>query len=616
MMMQIKRLLVGKPLDSAQQQHQRLAAPVALAVFSSDALSSVAYASEAILGVLLLAGAASLSLVIPISAGIVVLLGIVGFSYRQTIHAYPNGGGAYIVAHNNLGSMPGLIAAASLLIDYVLTVAVSVSAGVAALIALATTWGFPQLEVYRVDVALLLIAFVTIINLRGVKESGIIFAIPTYLFIFSILIMIALGFARMFAGNEAPIVPVEMPQATESIGLFLLLRAFSAGCTAMTGVEAISNGVPAFKKPESQNASTTLTWMIGLLGLMFLGISVLANHYKAVPREGVTVVSQVANAIVGDGPMFLIIQVSTALILALAANTAFADFPRLASLLSTDRFLPRQFSQRGDRLVFSNGIISLGLFAALLVVLFDAREQAMLPLYAIGVFISFTLSQFGMVVHHQREHEPGYRRGMVINGIGGVLTAVVLVVLVITRFTEGAWAVLVLMPLLVLVFRAINTHYRTVARQLSLEKAPPVEAVRRHTALVLVSGMHRGVLPALQYAKSLAQDNTVAVYVDMDPEATEKVRAKWGQWEHDIPLIVLPSPYRSLVRPILRYIDELDELYEDDVLSVIVPEFVPSLWWEHLLHNQTALLIRTALLFRRGIVIVSVPYHLERGNSG
>ena len=612
MIMQLKRLLVGKPLDNEAQQHQRLSKRIALAVFSSDALSSVAYASEAILGVLLLAGAASLSLIVPISIGIVGLLATVGFSYRQTIHAYPNGGGAYIVARENLGKTPGLIAAASLLIDYVLTVAVSVSAGVAALAALATTWGFHDLERYSVDVALVLIALVTLINLRGVKESGVIFAVPTYMFVVSMFAMIGIGLARMALGGAQPLVSTELPPAVENIGLFLLLRAFSAGCTAMTGVEAISNGVPAFRKPESHNASTTLIWMISLLSAMFLGISFLANYYRIAPREGVTVISQIANIIVGTGPAFLFIQVATALILVLAANTAFADFPRLANLLSNDRFLPRQFSQRGDRLVFSNGIVVLGVFAALLVVFFQAREQAMLPLYAIGVFISFTLSQVGMVIHHQRVKDPGWQRGAVVNGLGGALTALVLFVLIITRFTEGAWAVVVLIPIMVIVLRSIHRHYADVARQLSLADAPPPTAVRRHTAVVLISGVHKGVIPALQYGLSLAPDNVQAVYVDLDSEATAKLQTKWDHWGCGVPLVIVPSPYRSLLRPLLQYIDEIDRLYEDDVLTIIMPEFIPLRWWEHLLHNQTALLIRTALLFRRGRVVISVPYRLEK----
>jgi hypothetical protein len=375
-------------------------------------------------------------------------------------------------------------------------------------------------------------------------------------------------------------------------------------------VEAISNGVPAFKRPESNNASTTLLWMVGILGAMFLGLSVLAHYYGAIPREEVSLVSQIARQVVGTGPSFFIIQVSTALILVLAANTSYADFPRLASLLSRDRFLPRQFSSRGDRLVFSNGIVALGAFAAMLVIIFDAREQAMLPLYAIGVFISFTLSQYGMVRHWQRLREPGWQASAAINAIGAVLTAVVFIVIIVTRFAHGAWSVLVLIPLLVLLFRAIHQHYIEVARQLSLEQSPQTQPVRRNTALVLVSGVHRGVIPAVEFAKALAQENTTALYVNLDDEQIEKVRAKWAQWGSGVPLVILDSPYRSLIRPILHYIDEFDKQYDDDVLSVILPEFIPSKWWHHFLHNQTALTLKAALLFRKGVVVISVPYHL------
>lgn len=613
MIAEFKRLLVGNPIETAAQHDQRLSKRIALAVFSSDALSSVAYASEAILFVLVIAGVQALPLVIPISVAIVLLLLIVGFSYRQTIHAYPNGGGAYIVAHENLGEVPGLIAAASLLIDYVLTVAVSISAGVFAITSLATTWGYPGLGDYRVEIALGCIALITLINLRGVKESGLIFSVPTYVFIVSIVIMIGLGFYHVAVGGWVAAAPrlAATAAAAEPLGIFLILRAFAAGCTALTGVEAISNGVPAFKRPESKNASSTLIWMIATLGVMFLGISVLAYYIGAAPREDVSVISQIAIQIVGTGPAFFIIQVATALILVLAANTSYADFPRLASLLSRDRYLPRQFSSRGDRLVFSNGIVALGVFAALLVVAFDAREQAMLPLYAIGVFISFTLSQFGMVRHWLREREPGWQRSVLINGVGAALTAVVLVVIVVTKFEQGAWAVLVLTPIVVLLFRSVHKHYQQVARQLSLEKAPRVEPVRRHTALVLISGIHRGVVPALEFARSIAPDNTTALYVDLDAEHTRKIEEKWALWGAGIPLQVLDSPYRSLVRPIMRYIDQIDAQYDDDVLSVILPEFIPSKWWQHLLHNQTALAIKAALLFRKGVVVISVPYHLE-----
>jgi amino acid transporter len=554
---ELKRFLVGRPIETAAQHDQRLSKRIALAVFSSDALSSVAYASEAILVVLITAGTGSLPLVIEISLGIALLLLIVGFSYRQTIYAYPSGGGAYIVAHENLGEIPGLIAAASLLIDYVLTVAVSVSAGVFAITSLAATWGYLGLATYRVEIALGCITLITIINLRGVKESGLIFSVPTYVFVVSMIALLGVGLMRIATTNAAPIpiAPSELSIPTATIGLFLLLQAFSAGCTALTGVEAISNGVPAFRRPESKNAATTLLWMVGILGAMFLGLSVLVHYYGTVPREDVSVVSQIARQVVGTGPAFFVIQVSTALILVLAANTSYADFPRLASLLSRDRFLPRQFSSRGDRLVFSNGIVALGVFAALLVIVFDAREQAMLPLYAIGVFISFTLSQYGMVRHWLRLRESGWRTSAIINAIGAVLTAVVFIVIIITRFSHGAWAVLVLLPILVLLFRAIHQHYVTVARQLSLAKTARVVPVQRNTAIVLISGVHRGVIPALEFAKSIATDNTMAVYVNLDDEQTEKVRVKWSQWGSGVPLIVLESPYRSLIGPIMRYID-------------------------------------------------------------
>ncbi|HET9222024.1 MAG TPA: APC family permease [Roseiflexaceae bacterium] len=616
MISELKRVLVGQPLDNAQQHHQRLSKRIALAVFSSDALSSVAYATEAILLVLAAAGALALELVIPISIGIAVLLLIVGFSYRQTIHAYPSGGGAYIVAHDNLGEVPGLIAAAALLIDYVLTVAVSISAGVFQITSLANTWGYPALADYRVEIAIGAIALITVINLRGVKESGMIFAVPTYLFVFSMFGLIVMGLSNVIGAGAAPLPPdpahLPAPSEVAPLGLFLLLQAFAAGCTAMTGVEAISNGVPAFGRPEPKNASTTLLWMVGILGSMFLGISVLAYYFGAVAMEDRSVVSQIASHVVGTGPVYFVMLVATALILLLAANTSYADFPRLASLLSHDRYLPRQFSSRGDRLVFSNGILALGVFASLLVIVFDAREQAMLPLYAIGVFISFTLSQYGMVRHWQRSREPDWQRSVAINAIGAALTGVVFVVIVVTKFSHGAWVVLVLLPILVLGFRAVHKHYREVAHQLSLEKAQRIEPVRRHTALVLVSGIHRGVIPALQFAKSLAPDNTTALYVDLDSDAAEKIKTKWAQWGCDVPLEILTSPYRSLVRPVLRFIDRMDARYDDHVLSVILPEFIPSKWWQHLLHNQTALILKGALLFRKGVVVISVPYHLDQ----
>jgi amino acid transporter len=612
-----KRLLLGKPIATEQQHHERLSNVTALAVFSSDALSSVAYATEAILAVLVLAGSQALGLSLPIGAGIATLLVVVAFSYRQTIRAYPKGGGGYVVARENIGDNAGLIAAAALLIDYVLTVAVSISAGVAAITSLASNWGFPEVKTYAVELGLVFILLVTLANLRGVKESGAIFAVPTYAFVVSILLMIGFAIAQGLMFGPAPVRHLIAPDLVgegEAIGLWLFMRAFAAGCTALTGIEAISDGVPAFKEPESKNASLTLSFMVGLLVTMFLGITWLANAHGAVPNEATheTVVSQIARTVFGVGPVYVFIQVATALILILAANTAYADFPRLASFLSRDRYLPRQFSSRGDRLVFSNGILALGLFSALLVVIFHANEIAMLPLYAIGVFISFTLSQSGMVQRHLRLRAEGWQRSALINGLGASLTAVVLMVLGVTKFSHGAWVVMVLIPILVLIFRGIHEHYRRVAEQLSLATAAKPRAVRRLTAIVLVSGIHKGVLPALELAKSLAPDNVTAVYVNLDPEHTDRVQMRWCDWGCEVPLVVLESPYRSLIAPLMRYIDEVDGRYGDDELMVILPEFVPARWWEHLLHNQTGLILRTALMFRKGKVVVSVPYQLER----
>ena len=611
-----KRLLIGKPIATEHQQHERLNKLTALAVFSSDALSSVAYATEAILAVLILGGTAAHGLGLPIAGGIAFLLLVVAISYRQTIRAYPNGGGAYIVAHENLGPLPGLVAAAALLIDYVLTVAVSISAGVAAITSLAGNWGAPWLAQYAVVLALLCILIVGLANLRGVKESGAVFAVPTYVFIVSILGMVAWGVISVLRGSAVTVVqPVAAEfQAGETLGLWLVLRAFAAGCTALTGVEAISNGIPAFKQPEAKNAATTLSWMVGILGLMFLGITWLADRLQAMPNDLTheTVISQLARSVFGIGPTYTIIQVATALILVLAANTAYADFPRLASLLAHDRFLPRQFASRGDRLVFSNGILILSLFAAGLVSYFQANEIAMLPLYAIGVFLSFTLSQGGMILHHLREREAGWRYGLGINGLGAALTAVVLVVLAVTKFTHGAWVVLVLIPLLVLIFHRIHEHYVRVAEQLSLTAAVMPQPVRRLTAIVLVSGVHKGTLPALQLARSLAPDNVTAVTVSLDEQQTEKIQARWREWGCEVPLVVLESPYRSLITPLLNYIDEVDGRYRDDEVLVILPEFVPARWWEHVLHNQTGFILRAALTFQKGKTVISVPYKLGR----
>lgn len=615
MIAELKRLFVGRPLATEQLAHERLSKRIALAVFSSDALSSVAYATEAILIALIAASQLALGFATPIAIGIALLLITVAFSYRQTIIAYPQGGGTYIVSRENLGTTPALVAASALLIDYVLTVAVSMSASVAAI-----TSAVQALEPYRVELAVGLISLVTLANLRGLKESGQIFAIPTYLFIVSMFTLISVGLFKVIVSGGAvpPAPPPHVPYMAEevqTISFFLLLRAFAAGCTALTGIEAIADGVPAFKKPESRNASITLVVMAVILCTMFLGTTVLANAYHIIPDGSPapeTANSQLARVIFGSGsPFYYILQFATMLILVLASNTAFADFPRLSYFLANDRFLPRQFAQRGDRLVFSNGVVALGICSSLLVIAFGAREQQLLHLYAVGVFLSFTLSQFGMVQRWRRLRTPGWQRNASINLLGAIVTGTVLVVIASTKFIEGAWAVLVLIPIMVIGFRSIHAHYRAVARQLSLADAPPPTAVRRHTAVVLISGVHRGVVPAVQYGLSIAPDNVTAVYVDMDPEVTLKLKEKWKQWGSGIPLAVLPSPYRSLIRPLMNYIDEIDAQYDDDVLTIILPEFIPSKWWQHLLHNQTALLIKATLLFSKGKIVTSVPYHLE-----
>lgn len=604
----LRHLLFGDPLATWQAKHERLTNAKALAVFSSDALSSVAYATEEILFVLLPAGMAGLSLSIPIAIAIAILLWIVGTSYYQTIHAYPQGGGSYIVTKDNLGDLPGLVAAGALLTDYVLTVAVSIAAGVSALYSF-----YPPLYPYRVYLGVAGIVLITIINLRGVRESGTIFAVPTYLFIGSILATLAVGFYRYLTGQLHPITVAgaEVPiTPTQAITLFFVLRGFSAGCTALTGVEAISDGIPAFKPPEAKNAGKTLLIMVTLLTTMFLGITFLAHQVGAVPTHEETVLSQIARAVFGEGVGHAIIQGATALILFLAANTAFSDFPRLSYFLARDRFMPRQFANLGDRLVYSNGIVTLGALASLLLILFRGDTHHLLPLYAVGVFVAFTLSQSSMVVRWWRLRTPGWQRSMFFNAIGALSTFIVLNVILITRFTRGAWIVAVLIPILVLIFLRIHRHYEFVASHLSLERFGSPPHIRRHRVVVPIGGVHRGVLHALHYARTLSPDVT-AVLVDVDPTETQKVLQKWEKWGDGIRLKVLPSPYRSIIGPFLAYLDTLEaESLPQDMITVVLPQFVPARWWENLLHNQTALLLRMALIFRRGTVVTDVPYHL------
>lgn len=620
MLTSARKLIFGSPLPTAAEVHQRLTKVKALAVFSSDALSSVAYATEEILLVLVVAGPAVLGLSWPIALAIASLLLVVATSYYQTIHGYPSGGGAYIVAYDNLGVWPGLTAAAALLIDYVLTVAVSITAGVAAI-----TSALPALYPFRVELCVLAIVFIMWANLRGVSESGTLFAIPTYGFILVFLTLIVIGLLRLISGTLAP-VPAQPSSiaagGTAGLTLFLLLRAFASGCTALTGIEAISNGIPAFRKPEADNAGKTLLAMAALLTTMFLGITLLARSLHVVPVEHETVVSQIGRQVFGNGVLYLTLQVATALILVLAANTSFADFPRLSAILARDRYLPRQLTHLGDRLVFANGIITLAVLASGLVVIFGGQTHRLIPLYAVGVFLSFTLSQAGMVRHWLKERGRGWPWKMAFNGLGAATTGVVLLIIVATKFIHGAWVVILLIPLFVWIFHIIERHYLTLAEQLSLEGLRPEKWVdmasdKWHKVVVLVSGVHRGTLAALRFARSLSRDVT-AVVVDVEPQETDRVREKWSLWGHRVPLVVLESPYRSTLGPLLDYLDEADQREPERGLAVVVlPEFVPSRRWHELLHNQTARLIKRVLLYRRGQtgkdrVIIDVPYHLQR----
>jgi amino acid transporter len=576
-------------------------------VLSSDALSSVAYATDFVLVTLAIAGAQALGYAIPISIVIASLLAIVAFSYRQTIHAYPTGGGAYIVAKENISPLAGLTAAASLLVDYTLTVAVSISAGV-----LAITSALPRLDTYRVEMCLLFLALLAIGNLRGIRESGRIFAVPTYVFVVSIGVLIAAGLYRYASGAPMPAPAPLPPDAGHgTLTTFLILTAFANGCTAMTGVEAVSNGVPAFRPPEAHNASSTLVAMAVLAITMFLGITFLAHVYHVMPTAAESGVSQLGRAIFGGHTfLYYLIQGATTLILVLAANTAYADFPRLASIVSRDRYLPRQFMNQGDRLAFSNGILVLSLFAAVLIVGFHGDTQSLLPLYMIGVFISFTLSQAGMVIHWRNVKTPGWKTSAVINGFGALVTAIVLVIVAVTKTLEGAWIVLLLIPLIVMLFQATRRHYDHVSAQLTLRGYTPQRRVH-NTVIIPVGGIQRAVVEALRYAETLS-DDVRALYVDVDLAGTEQIKRDWETWGGNVQLVILASPYRSMMEPLLEYIEQVGNERRDDYVTVILPEFVPARWWQHLLHNQRALLIKGALLFRPNTVVTSVPFHLAK----
>ncbi len=601
----LKRFLVGQPIPSELEIHERLTKVKALAVLSSDALSSVAYGTEAVMRTLIYAGVAALSLTMPVSLVIALLLVIVATSYQQTIRAYPSGGGSYIVARENLGNVPGLTAGASLLIDYVLTVAVSVAAGIAAL-----TSAFPEFLPYTLELSLAAVLLITVLNLRGIRESGTVFAAPTYLFILSILGLIGVGLFRLFTGG----IPYEPgaagPRAgTDSLTWFLILSAFARGCAAMTGTEAISNGVPAFQPPESRNARITLAWMASLLGVMFVGISFLVTQVGLVPNpdESETVLSQLAHLIVGDGWYYYLIQASTAVILLLAANTSYADFPRLLSILAKDRFAPHSFASRGDRLAFSTGITALALLSGALLVTFGSSVDRLLPLYAIGVFTSFTLSQSGMVIHWLRSGGSHWKRSALINGAGAVATAVVALVIAVTKFEEGAWVVIIIAPILITLFLLVHSHYMRLARQLRTQAA--VEPMGPPLVLVPVSSLSLATRRTLAFAEGLSK-RMAAVHVAYDMAEAEKLRAEWEKVVGSVPLVIIESPYRLLLPPLLSYVDALRETNPTEPLLVVLPEFVPKHWWENLLHNQTALRLKGALLYRPGVAVASFPYHL------
>ncbi len=624
--------LTGRPLQTADAPHQTIGKAVGLAVFASDALSSTAYATQEILVILAAAGTIAFGYVFPISLVIVGLLTIVVISYEQIIHAYPDGGGAYVVAYDNLGHFPALVAAAALLTDYILTVSVSVSSGVAQIIS-----AYPQLFAWRVPIAIACVMFIMFINLRGIKEAGAAFAIPSYFFIVMMFITIGTGLFRMVTGSLGEVAnPPELEQFGEALSgvtAFLLLHAFSSGTAALTGVEAISNGITAFKKPRSRNAGITLIWMAFILGILFLGISFLTRQIRAVPSETETVISQLARTIFnGQGLLYLLVIIATTVILILAANTAFAGFPRLSAMLAQDGYVPRQLTYRGSRLVYSYGIISLAVVATLLIILFQASVTRLIPLYAIGVFLSFTLAQAGMARRwwraghlkpdnavpdnaHESRHILRYEKGwflkMISNGFGALCTAIVMFVFAITKFRDGAWIVLILTPVMISIFLWIHRHYETVATKFSLENygEPPPYTVR-HRVIVPISTVHPGTLTALRYARMLSDDIT-AVHISMEPDDTEKVRRKWEMWGRGTRLVIVDSPYRLFLEPLLDYIDEIIASRQaNETITIVVPQFVASKRVYNALHMQTAEMLRRELLATPGVVIAEVPYQI------
>ncbi|HNI34277.1 MAG TPA: APC family permease [Microthrixaceae bacterium] len=623
----LKRILIGRPLATDEADHQRISKTIGLAVFSSDAISSTAYATGEVM--LVLVGAAGLYAnrgsalgvedtpdLLPWIAGlVVVLLAIVANSYRQTIHAYPDGGGAYIVSRENLGEIPSLVAGGSLLIDYVLTVSVSIAAGVLAMYS-----AFPSLKDYRVEICLGFVFLLTVANLRGVKESGKYFALPTYAYMVAMAMFITWGVISKAKGDLHAI-PVDIEGLQEvrehfkvsdgfvPVSAYIFARAFSSGAVALSGVEAISNGIPAFRKPTSRNAAITLVWMSLILGSGFLGISMVASWMKPTPSEHESLISIMGEQLMGRGAPYYFLQFATMAILILAANTAYADFPRLAAILGKDGYLPRQFAARGDRLVFSNGVLILAGLASILLVVFQGDVSKLIPLYAVGVFTSFTLSQSGMVRHHLKEKQKGWRLSMAFSVVGAIATGVVMVVVIVSKFLIGAWIVVVIVPLIVLAFKAVNRHYKSVGAQLRTVPHPE-EPVLEHSVVVLVGGLQKSSLAALRYARSVDATNTVALSVAIDEDHAERIRADWDRFGITVPLEILESPYRDLTTIVINHLDELDRNWGHDYVTVVIPEFVTPHWWQGVLHNQSALALKLRLLARRNTVVVSVPFHL------
>jgi len=619
---------IGRPLSTADAPHQTIGKAIGLAVFASDALSSTAYATQEIMIILVAAGTMAFGYVFPISLAIVILMTIVTISYEQTIHAYPGGGGAYIVARDNLGELPAQTAGAALLTDYILTVAVSVAAGVAQIVS-----AYPQFFPYRVWISVAAVFLIMLINLRGVKESGVAFSIPTYFFIVALFVTIGTGLIRYASGTLGVVIDpphLEVKNMLSAITPFLLLHAFSSGTAALTGIEAISNGITAFKEPRSRNAGITLIWMSVILAAFFLSISFLANHIGAIPSESETVISQLGRTVFnGRGIPYLMVISATTVILIMAANTAFADFPRLSALHAGDGFLPRQLTFRGSRLVYSNGILTLAIIASALIIVFQASVTRLIPLYAIGVFLSFTLSQGGMArrwwrVGHLRpgqeivdpgstlKYESGWQYKMVINGFGAVCTAIVMVVFAYTKFKEGAWIILILIPFLVAIFFTIHRHYKDIAAHLSLDKFSGLPTRQtRHRVIMPVSGVHQGTLEALRYAKLLSDDVT-AVHISLEPSETEKVQKKWKSWGDGTRLIILDSPFRLFAEPLLEYLEEIIKNRQpNETITIVVPQFMPSKRWHNALHMRTADVLRQELLSKHGVVITDVPYHVH-----